>query len=100
MMPIFPSSSSPIRFDDTRRAELSPTSGERKELSEEDSSIFDSNNSDREHRINKDSDLSVKDIETSDNNENKTSRNKNNIENNSLSIYDELLNESFGTKTR
>ena len=99
-MPIFPSSSSPIRFDDTRRAELSPTSGERKELSEEDSSIFDSNNSDREHKTNHKSDQSDRVIDTTDNNENNTSIKKNNFESNSLSIYDELLNESFGTKTR
>ena len=99
-MPIFPSSSSPIRFDDTRRAELSPTSGERKELSEEDSSMFDSNNSDREHKTHQKSELSDKDIDSTDDNENKTTRNKHNFESNSLSIYDELLNESFGTKTR
>ena len=98
-MPIFPSSS-PIRFDDTRRAELSPTNGERKEHCEEESSIFEPDSSDSDHKINQKSESSDRDNETTDDNENKASRNAKNFENNSLSIFDELLNESFGTKTR
>ena len=44
MMPVFPSSSSPIRFDDHVTTELSGTS-EHNKLNE----VDNSNNSDREH---------------------------------------------------
>ena len=100
MMPIFPSSSSPIRFDDTTNTELSSNSTERNKICELNNSVFDSNNGDRVNTTNKSSELINKVIECVDDEEDSPSNNKYSYESNNISIYDELLNESSGTKAR
>ena len=100
MMPIFPSSSSPIRFDDTTNTELSSSSTERNKICDLNNSVFDLNNSDRANTSGESSELSNKVIERVRDEEESPSNNKYNYESNNISIYDELLNESSGTKTR
>ena len=99
-MPIFPSSSSPIRFDDTTNTELSSNSTERNKICELNNSVFDLNNGDRANTTNKSSELINKVIECVDDEEDSPSNNKYSYESNNISIYDELLNESSGTKAR
>ena len=100
MMPIFPSSSSPIRFDDTTNTELSSNSTERNKICELNNSVFDLNNGDRANTTNKSSELINKVIECVDDEDDSPSNNKYSYENNNISIYDELLNESSGTNAR
>ena len=69
MMPIFPSSSSPIRFDDTTNTELSSNSTERNKICELNNSVFDLNNGDRANTTNKSSELINKVIECVDDEE-------------------------------
>lgn len=100
MMPVFPSSSSPIQFDDHVTKGLSATSDDHNKVSEVDNSVYNSNNSDRAHTIRETNELSAQVISGSQDDENKSSNNNYHYKDNFISIRDELLNETNETSIR